>query len=158
MKQQEGDPQLKGAIRSKQIAMSRNRMMAAISTANVVLVNPTHLSVALRYRPGGGAPTVVAKGAGAVALKIREVARENRVPVVEDKPLARTLFRICDLNDEIPAELYLAVARILAYVMAAGRPGSKAGASRPRPSDLPALPTRAEIRGRRTRELRAARR
>lgn len=157
-KQQEGDPQLKGAIRSKQMAMSRNRMMAAVSTANVVLVNPTHLAVALRYRPGGGAPTVVAKGAGGVALKIRELARQNRVPVVEDRPLARTLFRICDLNDEIPAELYLAVARILAFVMAAGTPGSRAGASRPAPSDLPVLPSRGELRARRTKELRAARR
>lgn len=157
-KQQEGDPHMKGAIRSKQMAMSRNRMMAAVSTANVVLVNPTHISVALRYRPGGGAPTVVAKGAGGVALKIRELARENRIPVVEDKPLARTLFRICGLNDEIPAELYLAVARILAFVMAAGRPGSRAGTSRPAPSDLPVLPSRGELRSRRTRELRAARR
>ena len=157
-KQQEGDPQLKGAIRSKQMAMSRNRMMASVSTANVVLVNPTHISVALRYRPGGGAPTVVAKGAGGIALRIREVARENRVPVVEDRPLARTLFRICDLNDEIPAELYLAVARILAFVMAAGRPGSRAGTSRPAPSDLPVLPSRSELRSRRNKEIRTARR
>ncbi|MFI7585888.1 flagellar biosynthesis protein FlhB [Spongisporangium articulatum] len=156
-KQQEGDPHLKGAIRSKQMAMSRNRMMAATASASVVLVNPTHISVAIRYLPGGGAPKVVAKGAGGTALKIREVARENRIPVVEDKPLARTLFRICELNDEIPAELYLAVARILAFVMAAGRPSRTARPTRPTPTQVPDLPTRAQLRRRRRNEIKAAR-
>ena len=160
MKQQEGDPQLKGAIRSKQMAISRNRMMANVAEANVVLVNPTHIAVALKYRAGGGAPTVVAKGAGAVALKIREIAQQARVPVVEDKPLARTLFRVCDLNEEIPSELYLAVARILAYVMAAGRPTTRAGAARPTGSSgstVPDLPSRSQLKARRMRELRDAR-
>lgn len=157
MKQQEGDPQLKGAIRSKQMAISRNRMMANVAGANVVLVNPTHIAVALKYRPGGGAPTVVAKGAGTVALKIRELAKESRIPVVEDKPLARTLFRVCELNEEIPSELYLAVARILAFVMSAGRPTARAGASRPAPSTVPELPSRSRLKARRTRELRESR-
>jgi flagellar biosynthetic protein FlhB len=156
-KQTEGDPMLKGAIRAKQLAISRNRMLAKVAEANVVLVNPTHLAIALKYRPGQGAPHVVAKGAGAVALKIREIARENRIPVVEDKPLARTLYRVCELDEEIPAELYMAVARILAFVMAAGRPGRHAGTRRPTyTTPVPVLPTRAALKARRAREIRAA--
>ena len=158
MKQSEGDPMMKGAIRQKQMALSRNRMMAQVATASVVLVNPTHLAIALLYQPGAGAPRVVAKGAGAVALKIREIARENRVPVVEDKPLTRSIYRVCELEEEIPAELYLAVARILAFVMAAGKPARKAGVRKPsHRMDVPALPTRAALRARRAREIRAAR-
>jgi len=158
MKQSEGDPMMKGAIRQKQMALSRNRMMAQVATASVVLVNPTHLAIALLYQPGAGAPRVVAKGAGAVALKIREIARENRVPVVEDKPLTRSIYRVCELEEEIPAELYLAVARILAFVMAAGKPGRKAGVRKPsHRMDVPTLPTRAALRARRAREIRAAR-
>jgi flagellar biosynthetic protein FlhB len=157
-KQSEGDPMMKGAIRQKQMAISRNRMLSHVADADVVLVNPTHLAIALKYQPGRGAPRVVAKGAGAVALKIREIARENRVPVVEDKPLARTVYRVCELDEEIPAELYLAVARILAFVMAAGRPGRRAGTRRPSHSaPVPTLPTRAELKARRAREIRAAR-
>jgi flagellar biosynthetic protein FlhB len=122
-----------------------------------VLVNPTHLSIALMYQPGQGAPRVVAKGAGTVALKIREIARENRIPVVEDKPLARTIYRVCELDEEIPSELYLAVARILAFVMAAGKPGRHAGPRRPTySSPVPPLPTRAALKARRAREIRAA--
>jgi flagellar biosynthetic protein FlhB len=156
LKQSEGDPMLKGAIRSRQLAVSRNRMLSEVATANVVLVNPTHLAVALRYEPGRGAPRVIAKGAGTVAAKIRELAREHRVPVVEDKPLARALFRICDLGDEIPAELYLAVARILAFVMTAGKPGRTAGTRRPSHGGvpLPRLPSRGELRTRRSRDNR----
>jgi len=158
MRQSEGDPLVKGAIRSRQLAMSRNRMLSAVAGADVVLVNPTHIAVALKYDRGRGAPRVVAKGAGALALTIRERAREHRVPVVEDKPLARTLYRVCDLEDEIPAELYLAVARILAFVMAAGRPSPRAGARRPMTSvPVPDLPTKAVLRARRTREGRQAR-
>ncbi len=155
VKQTEGDPMMKGAIRSRQMAMSRNRMLSAVTDADVVLVNPTHYAVALRYEPVRGAPRVVAKGAGALALKIREKAREAKVPIVEDKPLTRTLYRVCDLGDEIPSELYMAVARILAFVMAAGRPG---GPRRPGPSTgLPELPTKATLRARRSREKRDAR-
>ena len=159
MRQSEGDPMIKSAIRSRQLAMSRNRMLAAVAEADVVLVNPTHISVALKYERGRGAPRVVAKGSDALALKIREIAREHRVPVVEDKPLARTLYRVCDLEDEVPAELYLAVARILAFVMSAGRPSGTAGVRRPTSSaPLPDdLPTKAVLRARRTREGRQAR-
>jgi flagellar biosynthetic protein FlhB len=149
---------VKGAIRSRQLAMGRNRMLSAVSGADVVLVNPTHLAVALAYERGRGAPRVVAKGAGSLALKIRERARECRVPVVEDKPLARTLYRVCDVDDEIPAELYLAIARILAFVMAAGRPSRSAGVRRPlTTTPVPDLPTKATLRARRSRESREAR-
>lgn len=155
MRQSEGDPQMKGAIRSRQMMMSRNRMLSAVADANVVLVNPTHYAVALKYEPARGAPRVVARGTDALALKIRERAREARVPVVEDKPLARLLYSVCDLGDEIPAELYLAVARILAFVMAAGRPGRSATPRRPAtPTTLPELPSKAALRQRRSRENR----
>lgn len=156
MRQTEGDPQIRSAIRSRQMALSRNRMLSAVAAADVVLVNPTHIAIALKYEPGRGAPRVVAKGAGAVAAKIRERARENRVPIVEDRRLARTLYRVCDLDEEIPAELYLAVARILAFVMSAGRPGGAATLRQTAESELPELPTRAQLRARRAREIRAA--
>lgn len=130
-KQTEGDPHVKGARRSRQLAMSRNRMIAEVSTADVVLVNPTHVAVALRYQPGTGAPRVVAKGAGHVAARIRKVAGEKRVPMVEDVPLARALHAACELGQEIPAHLYTAVARILAFVMALRRRGSATGTHRP---------------------------
>ncbi len=129
-KQAEGDPQLKGAIRSKQIAMSRNRMIAEVASADVVLVNPTHVAVALRYEPGKGAPRVVAKGAGHVAARIRAVAGDKRVPMVEDIPLARALHAACELNQEVPAHLFVAVARVLAFVMALRRRGASAGTHR----------------------------
>jgi flagellar biosynthesis protein FlhB len=156
-RQAEGDPMVKQAIRSRQVAMSRNRMLAAVSTADVVLVNPTHYAVALTYEAGKGAPRVVAKGADALAAKIRERAREHRVPIVEDKPLTRVLYRVCELEDEIPAELYVAVARILAFVMSLRRPGL-APVSRPVPAALPELPSKIEMRVRRSRERRENRR
>ncbi|MBI9114589.1 EscU/YscU/HrcU family type III secretion system export apparatus switch protein [Sanguibacter suaedae] len=133
-KQSEGDPLLKGAIRSKQIAMSRNRMIAEVANADVVLVNPTHVAVALRYEPGKGAPRVVAKGAGHVAARIREIAAEKRVPMVEDVPLARALHGACELNQEIPADLYTAVAQVLAFVMALKRRGGGGGGIRTMPT------------------------
>ena len=155
-RQSEGDPMVKGAIRAKQMAMSRNRMLAAVSNADVVLVNPTHYAVALRYEAGRGAPRVVAKGTDALAAKIRERAREHRVPIVEDKPLARLLHRVCDVDDEVPAELYAAVARILAFVFSLRRPGR--GVPRPGPSALPEMPSRNTLRVRRSRERREGRR
>lgn len=157
-KQAEGDPMIKGAIRSKQMQMSRNRMLTAVSDADVVLVNPTHVAVALKYEPAKGAPRVVAKGTGVLAGRIRDRARENRVPVVEDKPLTRLLYRICDLDDEIPAELYEAVARILAFVMAVGKPSRTAGTRRPTHRvALPEVPSKPVLRARRSREKRQAR-
>jgi flagellar biosynthetic protein FlhB len=129
-KQSEGDPQIKGAIRAKQLAMSRQRMMNDLAKADVVLVNPTHVAVALRYDPSKGAPRVVAKGAGAVAARIREVATEKRIPMVQDVALARALYKACDLGDEIPPDLYNAVARVLAFVMTLKARGSAAGLHR----------------------------
>jgi flagellar biosynthetic protein FlhB len=126
-KQTDGDPQMKGMIRERQMRMSRNRMMADIATADVVLVNPTHVAVALRYEAGGGAPRVVAKGSGAIAAKIRERAQEHRVPLVRDVPLARALHKACDIGDEIPADLYAAVAQVLAFLFALKSRGVAAG-------------------------------
>jgi flagellar biosynthetic protein FlhB len=126
-KQSEGDPHLKGAIRSKQMAMSRNRMMSKIATADVVLVNPTHVAVALQYVPEKGAPRVVAKGAGHVAARIREEAAKHRVPMVSDVPLARALYKACELDHEIPGELFAAVAQVLAFVLSLKARGSAAG-------------------------------
>lgn len=116
-KQQEGDPTIKMRQRQKQFEMHRNRMMAAVPEAEVIITNPTHLSVALRYdRLRDHAPVVVAKGAGHVAMRIRELAKEHDIPLVEDKPLARTLFKNVDIGEAIPDTLYKAVAEILAYV------------------------------------------
>lgn len=129
-RQADGDPHMRGAIRSKQLSMSRNRMMAEVANADVVLVNPTHVAVALKYDPATGAPRVVAKGADEVATRIREEADKARVPMIEDIPLARAVFRACDLGKEIPPELYDAVARVLAFVFALNRRGSAAGIHR----------------------------
>ena len=162
-KQSEGDPQVKGQIRARQLAMSRNRMLTNVATADVILVNPTHLAVALAYKQGGGAPRVVAKGAGGVAEKIREKAHEHRVPVLEDKPLARALYTICEIGEEIPSELYMAVARILAFVMSVGKPSKPRPGSVPKPrkatagTSIPDLPSRSELRTRRRGELRKVR-
>ncbi len=130
-KRTEGDPHVRGAIRSRQMAMSRNRMMAEVSKADVVVVNPTHVAVALRYDPSKGAPRVVAKGAGVVAARIRDEADRHRVPMVQDVPLARALHQACELGQEIPAQLYTAVARVLAFVLALKARGSAAGVHRP---------------------------
>ena len=126
-KQADGDPQMKGMIRERQLKMSRNRMMADIATADVVMVNPTHVAVALKYDPLGGAPRVVAKGSGVIAAKIRERAEEHRVPMVRDVPLARALHSACEIGDEIPAELYGAVARVLAFIFSLKARGAAAG-------------------------------
>jgi flagellar biosynthetic protein FlhB len=135
-KQADGDPQMKGMIRERQMRMSRNRMMADIATADVVLVNPTHVAVALRYDPLGGAPRVVAKGSGVVAAKIRERADEHRVPMVRDVPLARALHKACEIGDEIPAEMYGAVARVLAFIFSLKARGVAAGTHEVRPPAL----------------------
>ena len=105
-----------GAIRRRQTKLSRMRMMAEVARADVVIVNPTHVAVALRYEPGSGAPRVVAKGADEVAAAIRAEADTHGVPIVEDVPLARTLFQVCEIDDEIPADLFEAVARVLAFI------------------------------------------
>ena len=117
MKETEGDPIVKARIRSIQRELSRKRMMAEVPKADVVVTNPTHIAVALKYdKEKANAPIVVAKGADLIAEKIREVARKHGVPIVENKPLARTLFKAVDIGKQIPADLYRAVAEILAYV------------------------------------------
>ena len=113
----EGNPQIKQRIRSVQMEMMRRRMMAAVPEADVVITNPTHFSVAIKYdTENDAAPVVVAKGQNEIALRIREIAKESNVPLVEDKPLARTLYKTVDVGQLIPASLYKAVAEILAYV------------------------------------------
>lgn len=114
----EGSPELRGRIRARQQEMARGRMMQDVPTASVVVTNPEHYAVALRYVDGRSrAPIVVAKGVDAVAARIRELAREHNVPIFEAPPLARTLYRNVDLGVEIPAELYVAVAQVLTYVL-----------------------------------------
>jgi flagellar biosynthetic protein FlhB len=116
-KETEGSPQLKARVRQMQREMARQRMMAAVSTADVVVTNPTHIAVALKYDTAEQqAPIVVAKGERLIAQKIKEIARQHGIPVIEDKPLARTLFKLCDVGQIIPANLYKAVAELLAYV------------------------------------------
>lgn len=116
-KNTEGDPQIKGKIRQKMREVSRQRMMQAIPEADVVITNPTHLAVAIKYdKDKSSAPVVVAKGADYVAAKIKEVARENDVEIVENKPLARMIYFNVELGDEIPQEMYQMVAEVLAYV------------------------------------------
>ena len=141
-KQSEGDPQLKSAIRSRQLAAARNRMMADVPQADVVLVNPTHVAVALRYDPAKGTPRVVAKGAGTIATRIREIAEQHRVTLVEDVPLARALHGGCEVGQEIPPQLYQAVAQVLAFVLSLRAAGVPAGRHRtPRTGEpLPEIP------------------
>ncbi|WP_298017683.1 flagellar biosynthesis protein FlhB [uncultured Castellaniella sp.] len=116
-KDSEGDPHVKGRIRQQQRAMARRRMMSAVPDADVVVTNPTHYAVALRYRDGqGGAPVVVAKGAGLIAAQIRQLAQDHKVAQLEAPPLARALYHHVELDQEIPAALYAAVAEVLAWV------------------------------------------
>jgi flagellar biosynthesis protein FlhB len=116
-KETEGNPQVKGRIRAQQREMARKRMMAEVPKADVIVTNPTHYSVALKYEDGKmRAPRVVAKGSHLLALKIREVAQQHHVPLLEAPPLARALYHHAELGDEIPQTLYNAVAEVLAYV------------------------------------------
>lgn len=115
-KEMEGDPHVKGRIRSLQRDAARRRMMAAVPKADVIVTNPTHFAVALAYKSGMGAPTVVAKGMGEVARRIREVAAEHGVPMLEAPPLARALHRHVEIDQQIPGTLYAAVAEALAWV------------------------------------------
>jgi flagellar biosynthesis protein FlhB len=116
-KESDGSPQTKRRIRQMQQAMARRRMMHKIPTADVVIVNPTHFAVALKYEPSAmRAPRVVAKGVDLVAQNIRRIAEEHRVPIFESPKLARALYKSTDLNNEIPAGLYMAVAQVLSYI------------------------------------------
>jgi flagellar biosynthesis protein FlhB len=130
-KQSEGDPHVKGQRRAAALAISRNRMMAEVAEADVLLVNPTHVAVALKYDPVKGAPRVVAKGADLIAAKLREKAAEARVPMVQDIPLARALHASCEIGQEVPPQLFTAVARVLAFVMQLGARGIRGGIHAP---------------------------
>jgi flagellar biosynthesis protein FlhB len=117
-KRTEGDPTIKARIRQMRLERARKRMMAEVPKATVIIANPTHFAVALRYEQGKTpAPICVAKGMDSLALRIREVAEEHKIPVVENAPLARTLYATVDVDEAIPAEHYKAVAQIISYVM-----------------------------------------
>src|SRR3954452_4007894 len=116
-KQTEGDPQVKGKIRQLRQARARRRMMAAVPKASVIITNPTHYAIALQYDRGMNAPVCLAKGTDLVALKIRELATQHSIPIVENPPLARALHATVEIDEEIPTEHYKAVAEIIGYVM-----------------------------------------
>lgn len=122
-KQSEGDPHIKGRIRQLRHARMKKRMMAAVPTASVIITNPTHYSVALKYDRGMPAPICVAKGVDLMAFKIREIATANNIPIVENVPLARALHATVEVDDEIPVEHYHAVAEVIGYVMRLRRTG-----------------------------------
>jgi flagellar biosynthetic protein FliR/FlhB len=116
-KQMEGDPKIKGKIKQKQREIASRRMMESVADATVVITNPTHLAIAIKYEDGKmEAPKVVAKGADFIAIKIKEVAKEKNVPIMENKPLARLLYEKVELDEEVPQDMYQAVAEILAMV------------------------------------------
>jgi flagellar biosynthesis protein FlhB len=121
-KDSDGDPQIKARLKQQRMIRAKKRMIANVPKATVVIMNPTHYAVALRYVQGEtAAPVCVAKGLDAVALKIREIAEENRIPVVEEPPLARALYAVVDVDETIPREHYQAVARIVGFVLNTGR-------------------------------------
>lgn len=143
-KNTDGDPLVKQQRRSRQLAMSRNRMMASIGDASVVMVNPTEYAVALTYVPGKSAPRVVAKGKGVIAARIREEAEKQNVPMVKDIPLTRALHSACELGQEIPVEFYGAVATVLTFVAALKARGTAKGVhSMARSVPVPSMPQRA---------------
>lgn len=115
-KQMEGDPQIKGKIKQKQRQMAMQRMMSEVPKADVIITNPTHLAIALSYKKGMIAPVVLAKGQDIVAERIKQIAREHHILIVENKPVARALYEAVEVGGTVPAELYQAVAEILAYV------------------------------------------
>jgi flagellar biosynthetic protein FlhB len=129
-KEQEGDPTIKAKLRQIRQSRSRKRMMSEVPEATVVVMNPTHFAVALKYEQGMGAPICVAKGQDNVALKIREVAYRHAVPVVQNPPLARALFKAVDVDQEIPVEHYKAVAELIGYVMKLRNSARNAGVRR----------------------------
>lgn len=140
-KESEGNPEIKAKIRAQQREMARRRMMTEVPSADVVVTNPTHYAVALKYADGKmRAPTVVAKGADEIAAKIRALATANNVPLLEAPPLARALFRHAELGEEIPESLYTAVAEVLAYVFQLRAFRSHGGARPELPGDIPIPP------------------
>jgi flagellar biosynthetic protein FlhB len=140
-KESDGDPMLRSRIRQRQREIASRRMLAAVPAADVVVTNPTHYAVAIRYdETKGGAPRVVAKGVDLVAGRIREIARAAGVPLVEAPPLARALYAHVELDREIPVALYNAVAQVLAYVYQLRRwvPGRGTAPSMPDEIEVPA--------------------
>jgi flagellar biosynthesis protein FlhB len=116
-KENEGNPHVKGRIRRMQRDMLRRNMMREVPRATAIIVNPTHYAVALKYEQGSmAAPRVIAKGKNYLAARIRQKARENQIPIIENPPLAQALYKSVDVGQEIPAHLYRAVAEILAYI------------------------------------------
>jgi flagellar biosynthetic protein FlhB len=144
LKETDARPEVRSRIRAAQRELARRRMMQEVPTASVVITNPTHYSVALRYEAGRmRAPRVVAKGKDLVALEIRRVAKEHGVPLFEAPSLARAVFASTPLNREVPAGLYVAVAQVLAYVFqvsAAGAQGFRVNRPDPRVDDAPEAP------------------
>ncbi|MBC7599506.1 MAG: flagellar type III secretion system protein FlhB [Polaromonas sp.] len=137
-KENDGDPQIKAQIRRQQQQVAKRRMMAEVPKADIIVTNPTHFAVALKYRDKEmRAPRVVAKGADLVALRIRAMAMEHNVPILEAPPLTRALFRHTQLGDEIPAALYAAAAEVLAWAYQLQRAGSEGGAVPRTPENLP---------------------
>jgi flagellar biosynthetic protein FlhB len=117
LKSQEGDPLIKSRIRSIQRQIAYKRMMQDVPKADVVITNPTHLAVAIKYESSSmSAPKVVAKGADIIAQRIREIAEEHGVPMIEDKPLAQALYKTVDVGEQVPEKLFQAVAQVLAYI------------------------------------------
>ncbi|OLO08278.1 flagellar biosynthesis protein FlhB [Salinicola sp. MH3R3-1] len=140
-KESEGDPHVKGRIRSQQQAMARRRMMSKVPTADVIVTNPTHYAVALSYQQDSmAAPRVIAKGAEQVAARIRELGDDNRVPRLEAPPLARALYHHVDLEQEIPGDLYTAVAEVLAWAFRLKQVETEGGDMPPAPRDLTVPP------------------
>jgi flagellar biosynthetic protein FlhB len=143
-KDSEGKPEVKQRIRQLQREMAERRMMQAVPQADVVITNPTHFAVALKYDPSkGSAPVLLAKGGDFTALKIREIAQEHQVMLLESPALARAVFYSTELDQEIPAGLYLAVAQVLAYVYQIRQ--YQAGKGK-RPAPLPDLPIPPDLR------------
>ncbi|WP_445157853.1 flagellar biosynthesis protein FlhB [Halomonas sp. E14] len=141
-KESEGDPHVKARIRSQQQAMARNRMMSKVPEADVIITNPTHYAVALRYdEQRMGAPRVVAKGTELVAARIRELGQEAGVPLLQAPPLARALYHHVDLDQEIPFDLYTAVAEVLAWAFRLKHVAKEGGEVPPMPEDLPIPPS-----------------
>ena len=116
-KNSDGNPEVKAKLRQIRASRVRKRMMAAVPKATVIITNPTHFAVALQYEPGMAAPLCLAKGVDTIALKIREVAGEHRVPIIENPPLARALYATVGIDEEIPVEHYQAVAEVIGYVL-----------------------------------------
>lgn len=140
-KETEGDPHVKARIRALQREAARRRMMSEVPKADVIVTNPTHYAVALRYQEKKmRAPQVIAKGAALVALRIRELGEDHHVPILEAPPLARALYRHAELGQEIPARLYTAVAEVLAYVYQLRRYHTYGGAQPEAPRELPVPP------------------